>query len=219
MEACISRGLTFIENSITSSRGNLLRQPLGNAARFVLQLVSIRDQLVAEYCTYPGTAGLIPRIDKMITPLYSSLLLQVFGSVVKYRSAPHESMPTAAIAGNEISHWPGIDVGLVLLALLRGRPYYDMRSSAQADRGLSEIADRICPPQMCDTAGRLPLRLPLFITLVALLKQQVVGYHNADEVRNCLQAKGIQCDNVHGAFVATASLVAGREFQPTIYLW
>lgn len=142
--------------------------------------------------------------------------------MVEVRSPPYEAVPVALVSGNEISHWPGVDTGLVAVALLKGWEVYDWRQAINSFEVLRDVHHRICPP--CFYPDGIPPRiLPLFCTVMSLLKQQVVSHHNKDAVNKRFVFRGRpnsdNGDSLLGAFLANTGLAPGREFNPTVYLW
>lgn len=196
------------------------RWSLGLLSRFVVWLSWIIEQIGSE--NSPGWNDFKARLSTLKEIIYTSLLVRVFRIIVEERSVPFESVPTALVAGNEISHWPGVDLGLVGFALLRGRAKYNWHNCCGRYTELGQFATRIFET-CCDGDSDLPIELPLFSSVITMVKRQIIGSHNEKSIGERLRTRcGIGKDKeivLRGAFLSSTGMTPGVEMSPTVYLW
>ena len=200
------------------------RWQLGLLCRSVMAYVRIFQCLSSSTCAVKELNGELAEqalevVNKLKETMYTALLVKVFKLEVEVRSPPYEAVPVALVSGNELSHWPGLDTGYVALALIRGWGDYKWEEATKHYAELISLKDRIRPVDW-EKDGTLPLP-PVLHATINMVKQQIVGPHNEVIVREHLIKKGLPSDGkpIKGAFLANISVVPGREYNPTIYLW
>ncbi|MBZ0158938.1 MAG: hypothetical protein K8G79_02115 [bacterium] len=196
------------------------RWPLDLLSRFVLWLSGLLRDIPSapssEWSEFRSRLAVLKDI------MYTSLLVRVFRVTVEEQSKPFEPVPVALFSGYEISHWPGVDTGFVAFALLSGRSGYEWERCGKEYRELSRYRSKIFEPH-ASSGGDLPIDLPLFASVIRMVKRQIVGSHNEEILKSKLELSNPSLQdaevNLKGAFLASTGLMLGAPPTPSVYLW
>ncbi len=182
--------------------------------------------------------ALVVFFDELFQILYALLVCRVYDILVRERSSPYEATTVRVVVGREITHWPGVDVGLVAFAALRGRRHFDLNKALAASiEALNARHTYIFGREHMDGSESDIIPLPLFQTLIALVHKSLVGPHNyagalrglvVSTQRNCCrrsepcqpgkEKSALQSRQLYGAFVSSTTNLTDEQ-QTTIYSW
>ncbi|MFN0017164.1 MAG: hypothetical protein ACKVP0_02830 [Pirellulaceae bacterium] len=171
------------------------------------------------------SAKTIKFFRELFRVFYAHLLMRTFDIIVKERTSPFEPMPVRIVVGNEITHWPGVDVGLITYSLLHGRDYFDQDKALEQFKPFNDRRGMV-PLEAEKATGinnvaRLSPQLPLFQTLIALVQKGVIGSHNCDGAHQGFSSSArsvITAPSLRGAFITSGSNLSDEQ-STTVYTW